>query len=255
MTEAEWDACADPQEMLAALGGRAGERKLRLFACACCWRVRHRLSDPPGPDAVEVLARLADGLATGEEWDAALDEFAGGDLGDREAPNFYSGTELGAIRAAFAALDEDPLVAARNAAAQAADAVGQDLSGEDRPPHPGLAPGLVEEYARARTARWRARCNAEGAAQAGLLRCVFGNPFRPLTVDPAWRTPAALALARSAYDERHLPSGHLDPVRVGVLADALEEAGATDAALLGHLRGAGPHVRGCHAVDAVVGLT
>jgi hypothetical protein len=62
-----------------------------------------------------------------------------------------------------------------------------------------------------------------------------------------------VALARAAYDERHLPSGHLDPARLLVLADALEEAGATDARLLGRLRSAGPHVHGCHAVDAVLG--
>ena len=41
--------------------------------------------------------------------------------------------------------------------------------------------------------------------------------------------------------------------RLAVLADAVEEAGGTDAALLGHLRGAGPHVRGCWAVDALLG--
>jgi hypothetical protein len=37
------------------------------------------------------------------------------------------------------------------------------------------------------------------------------------------------------------------------LADALEEAGCTDANLLGHLRGPGPHALGCHALDAVLG--
>jgi hypothetical protein len=38
-----------------------------------------------------------------------------------------------------------------------------------------------------------------------------------------------------------------------VLADLLEEAGLTDAALLGHLRGPGPHALGCWALDAVLG--
>jgi hypothetical protein len=63
-----------------------------------------------------------------------------------------------------------------------------------------------------------------------------------------------VALAWAAYDQRELPAGHLDLARLLALADAPEEAGATDAALLGHLRSAGPHARGCHAVDAVLGL-
>jgi hypothetical protein len=41
--------------------------------------------------------------------------------------------------------------------------------------------------------------------------------------------------------------------RIPLLADALEDAGCTDAELLGHLRGPGPHVRGCWAVDVVLG--
>jgi hypothetical protein len=45
----------------------------------------------------------------------------------------------------------------------------------------------------------------------------------------------------------------LDRVRLAVLADALEEAGCADANLLGHLRGPGPHVRGCFALDLLLG--
>jgi hypothetical protein len=55
-------------------------------------------------------------------------------------------------------------------------------------------------------------------------------------------------MATGIYDERDF-----SPERMGVLADALEEAGATDAELLGHLRGPGPHCRGCFALDAVLG--
>jgi hypothetical protein len=92
---------------------------------------------------------------------------------------------------------------------------------------------------------------------ATLLRDVFGPPpFGPIGVDPAWLTwhgGAIPALARAVYDERELPSGHLDAARLAILADMLEEAGATDPQLLGHLRSPGPHVRGCVAVDAIVG--
>ena len=87
--------------------------------------------------------------------------------------------------------------------------------------------------------------------RVAAFREVFGNPFRPLALGPAL-TPA-FALARAAYDGRLMPSGELDPQRLAVLADALEEAGA-GAEALAHLRGPGPHVRGCHVVDAVLGL-
>jgi hypothetical protein len=40
---------------------------------------------------------------------------------------------------------------------------------------------------------------------------------------------------------------------VPILADALEEGGCTDAAILGDLRGPGPHGRGCHALDSILG--
>jgi hypothetical protein len=75
---------------------------------------------------------------------------------------------------------------------------------------------------------------------------ILGNPFRPVTLDPAWRTPAVVQLARSLYEERRFED-------MPVLADALEEAGCQDAAVLEHCRGPGPHVRGCWVVDLVLG--
>jgi hypothetical protein len=88
---------------------------------------------------------------------------------------------------------------------------------------------------------------------AALLREVVGNPFSPIALDPKWRTPPVLALSRAAYDARELPSGHLDPARLAVLSDALEEAGCTDESILSHLRSPGPHVRGCWALDLILG--
>jgi hypothetical protein len=88
---------------------------------------------------------------------------------------------------------------------------------------------------------------------ATLLRDIFGNPFAaPRALDPRLLTPGVLALAQTAYDDRKLPEGSLDPARLAVLADALEAAGCTDAELLAHLRSQGPHVRGCFAVDVVL---
>jgi hypothetical protein len=85
---------------------------------------------------------------------------------------------------------------------------------------------------------------------------VFGNIFRPPPPVPrsvlGWSDGTVPRLARAAYEERQLPSGHLDPGHLAVLADAVEEAGCTDAELVGHLRSPGPHVRGCWAVDLVL---
>jgi hypothetical protein len=94
---------------------------------------------------------------------------------------------------------------------------------------------------------------AERRAQAKVLRDIFDNPFRPVSVSPAWQTAEVVALAEAAYDGRELPAGTLDLARLAVLADALEEAGCDQADLLGHLRGPGPHVRGCWAVDLILG--
>jgi hypothetical protein len=86
-------------------------------------------------------------------------------------------------------------------------------------------------------------------AQIAFMREIIGNPFCPVTIDPTCLTPTVTSLAAAAYEERALPSGELDPARLAVLADALEEAGCTDSAILDHLRSPGPHVRGCWPLD------
>jgi hypothetical protein len=85
----------------------------------------------------------------------------------------------------------------------------------------------------------------ERRTQATLLRCIVGSPFRAAAFDPAWQTLTGLGLARAIYDERRFSD-------LPILADALEEAGCTNADLLAHCRGPGPHVRGCWVVDLVL---
>jgi hypothetical protein len=87
----------------------------------------------------------------------------------------------------------------------------------------------------------------------GLLHDVISNPFRSMTLDRRCLTPPVAALAEAGYEHRELPSGHLELARLAVLSDALEEAGCTDAELLAHLRSPGPHVRGCWALDLILG--
>ncbi len=127
----------------------------------------------------------------------------------------------------FAALDDGPAGAAQVIASAADPALDQ----EDEELLYGIV-GPTEAY-------------------IGLLRDLVGDPFRPTALDLAWLTADVRVLAQAAYEERHLPSGHLDPARLGVLADALEEAGAAGG-ILTHLRSPGPHVRGCWAVDLLL---
>jgi hypothetical protein len=96
------------------------------------------------------------------------------------------------------------------------------------------------------------RAARSAACDADLIRHVLGNPFRPPPpLAPSvlrWDGGTVKRLAQAAYDER-LPDGLFDSATLAVLADALEEAGCADADLLRHLRGPGPHVRGCWALD------
>ena len=79
-----------------------------------------------------------------------------------------------------------------------------------------------------------------------ILRCIAGNPFRPTVLDSVWRTANVIALAQTIYDDRAFD-------RLPILADALEDAGCTDRAILDHCRQPGEHTRGCWVVDLVLG--
>jgi hypothetical protein len=83
-------------------------------------------------------------------------------------------------------------------------------------------------------------------ACAAAMRDIFGNPFRPATLDPSWLTSTVVALARGIYEERAFD-------RMPILADALQDAGCDNEDVLNHCRGPGPHVRGCWVVDLVLG--
>lgn len=89
-------------------------------------------------------------------------------------------------------------------------------------------------------------------AVTALLREVFGYPARPAALAPSCRVHSVVSLARATYEERSLPSGGLDPGRLAVLSDALEEAGRDGQEVLGHLRSPRPHVRGCRALDLIL---
>lgn len=220
MTATEWEQCEAPGRLVQAVRPIASERRLRLFLCASCRRLWELLPEGGGlRQAVEVCERFADGFADANELAAAR-------AATRKSPApLVEKAALHASEAVWAAT-----------ASQAISAVGG---------------GLFSAWRAMKSAGWGTTEQLRREV-CTLVRDVFGNPFRVLPFDPAWRTPDVIALAQVAYQERDLPSGYIEPLRLAVLADALEEVGATDA-ILRHLRGPGPHLRGCFVVDAGLG--
>jgi hypothetical protein len=223
MTEAEWWQCSDPDAMLKLLRDNASDRKLRLFATACCRRVWLALSEEAERRAVEVAERYADGQAATKERAEAYESV--GILGGGPAWQIVSDVTAGALDIPSGLECSPGELAASTAAYFLADAYGEaGLDGRD----------------------------AKGWA-CETLRCIFGNAPCPAIFDCSRATPVVHALAEAVYEHRLLPGGELDPARLGVLADALEDAGCSDELILLHLRSSGPHVRGCWALDLILG--
>jgi hypothetical protein len=210
MTEAEWLTGNILLPLLRIVLGTDQYRRLRLLACACARQC--------GADLVSDSARLA--IDASEQYaDRLISRY---DLKQSQnrvwallaEPGWTpAGREL--IRRAAWAADHRPKTALDHIAF----------------PAPGEGRGEVHQVATRRCA---------------LVRDIFGNPFRPVAFEAAWRTSTAVALARQMYDAREFSA-------MPILADALEDAGCDSAEVLGHCRGPGPHVRGCWAVDLVLG--
>jgi hypothetical protein len=222
MDEKEWLECTDPLRMIDALQNRATERKLRLFAIAA-WRQRfakylpaNPAQDPtdPGIEALALAERYADGPVAREELEETARKAA--DFGERFLDANFGHTEP------FLAY-----VAAAGLLGPSATAAARSLS-------------FLSDPVDVR------------AAQACLLRDIFGSPSHSLTLKRSWLTHQegiVQRLAEDIYERRIMPAGTFDPDRLAVLADALEESGCSDPAILDHLRSPGAHVRGCHIVD------
>jgi hypothetical protein len=93
---------------------------------------------------------------------------------------------------------------------------------------------------------WALAARAVDPWLANLIRDMFGNPFRPVLLDPAWRTATVVALAQAIYDERAF-------ARMPILGDALEDAGCGNVAVLNHCRQPGEHFKGCWLLDLLLG--
>jgi hypothetical protein len=225
MTGEEWLSCADPKKMLHLLRvrGQISPRKGRLFSCACVRRIHHLLVDERSRLAVEVAEQYAEA-----RMDAAARTAA--EKGAREGLLSQTGKEgLAAIAAMLTLGRRCPVLRVLDYAAWAVHHIyfGQEAMAAEK---------------------------RERGEQACLLRDCFANPLRepsPGELVLSSGRDLISRLALGAYEERQLPSGHLDPIRLAILADALDESGCTDSDILGHLRSPGPHVRGCWALDAV----
>jgi hypothetical protein len=214
-TEADWLACTDPQKMLQQLRGKSSDRKLRLFAVACFRRLVTLLPDLRQRRGIEALERLAEGTITRLE--------------------------------------------CRGVTAEVRQAIPLDDWVADQPPTDSphyIALMLYREFCSSSIATHAVSATAgladgvsEQHEQVQLMRCIFGNPFRSVASFPSWLTwhdGTVTKLAEAIYEERAFD-------RLPILADALEEAGCDNADILKHCRSEGPHVRGCWALDAVLG--
>ncbi|HYT88704.1 MAG TPA: hypothetical protein VEL76_08350 [Gemmataceae bacterium] len=233
MTEQEWLECDDIRALLGYLVGRTSNRKFRLFGCACCRRIWPLLVEERWRKPVALAEWYADGLATAEELEAARQEMR------------WCLTET-VLQPRSAAVDPWILTAC-SWAFGAAEAVLFETPFWN----PGAASrGAANAAWAAAEAAWRGNRGTgpepEARQQQPVLRDIFENPYRPGWVEAAWLTPQVIALAGTIYEERTFED-------LPVLADTLEEGGCDNQNILNHLREAGPHVRGCWAIDLLLG--
>jgi len=235
MTEADWNACTDPQPMLEFLRGKVSDRKLRLFAVESARLVRNWLVDPNSKAAVQASEHVAEGVSSvgvlAEMYEAAWDVLP---------LDPHSHLHVCAARAAARTIEEQ--------AYHAAELTKNEIVGF----HWELQDiQLEEQEAELVSEDDRCRAYVIGKAQADSLmthrlRDMFGNPFCPASIDPSWLSSTVTSLASAIYQERASD-------RLPILADALEDAGCTQPDILSHLRSGGEHTRGCWPLDLVLG--
>ncbi len=248
ISEEQWLSAEEPNAPLSYLEQHrvitrvpGGRRRLALFACACCRLVWDLFDDEASRRAVEVSERAAEGQASRQELAAAEEEaeavWRGADehrhRAHRENP---TGTERWRAGAASSLAHAAHSAAARRFSTRSAWSAA-------------LATSTAVLWLGEASAAGNQAMRAMMARQAQLVRCIFGNPFRPLPeINPAWLAwdgGAVRKLAASIQAERRF--GDLP-----VLADALEEAGCADADVLGHCRDGGEHALGCWVLDLLL---
>jgi hypothetical protein len=245
MTEAEWLACEDVHEMLRALRAqdslwRWTTRRARLFACGCCRRAWHLLTEPAQRAAVEAAERYADKQLSRSDLVAAHQAAARIHLGVDSASHRPGGWSWGGKGGWDFIVQYSPqreMLCNPGGMAAARKPWGEPyFTAND-------VRALVHFRAGADAAR------GEQRAQCDLLRDVVGPAGPHPAVENAWLVANGGTipnLAQGIYDERAFD-------QLPILADALEKGGCDDVDILAHLRGGGEHARGCWALDRVLG--
>jgi hypothetical protein len=232
MSEEEWLRATGAQTLLSVAARRVTERKSRLVVCACARLVSPFFLAVAAPTIIEAAERRAGQQPTTDEiirvWECSAE--------DRLRSHFCLARIMEAL-------------VTRNAHEAAGHAIRNCLDLQEEVAQSAVGESLA--------CLVRDIFGNEGEETllklsgtvflASLVRDIFGNPFRPVEFS-AWRTDAAVALARPMYESRDFGA-------MPILADALQEAGCDNADVLNHCRDAtATHFRGCWVVDGVLGL-
>jgi hypothetical protein len=228
MSEGNWFTWREPEKLLCSASSFS-PRQCGLIALACYQRTWHLIPEGPIREGVRVLERHLDSPLSPRDLNEAnaASTQAYLDIMRRDLPGpAFTAASL-AVNAPTTALDPRYIGNLVRCAREALVAEGA--------PFASLPP-------RGRAA-WKRRLRLW---MCDLIRDVVGDPSAPPRLEPAWRTPLVRAIAEQAEADR-------DYSCVPVLADALADAGCDDDALLDHLRWAPLHVRGCWAVELLLG--
>lgn len=218
-----WQESQDPSDLLQCLESHDSPRKLRHVMSAAIRRLWPLVLDPRSRAAVELIERHAEGEVSAEEAHSAA-----GPAFEAYTESRANGYDPAMANACYCVSFSTPQPQLH----QVAHAVFADCrAAAERNRHLGFDP-VVEQ-----------------AAHAQLLRCAFDDLFRPVsgTVQGLllWNDRTIRRLAQTIHDSQtfeHLP----------ILADALEEAGCSEATLLGHCREDPLHMRGCWVIDLLL---
>ncbi len=223
MTEAEWERCIDREQLLQFLQNRISTRKVRLFAVACCRQQWELFPNIPHRRLIEAAEQFADGVGTADE----LQRLAKPLERPWSKPSL-SREELH-LASAAGALAWDNEVFSWRTALGVAQSVSEAVSAR-------LGDYTQEFYESER----------EIIPHITTLHDIAGSPFYPEAVEPAWLTSTVVLLARGMYDSHDFSA-------MPILADALQDAGCDNDIILGHCHAPWAHVRGCWAVDLILG--